>query len=750
MTNRRSTFDVGIDFEQVLATLSKQIYETPMAYLRENVQNAVDAVRMQAGRDGKSPAEEPYRVDVELKGQNCIVRDNGIGMSEDHLRRYFWTMGASGKRTEEARTAGCVGQFGIGGFANLGVCDELTVISQTAEGQEGTRTRLTEHDIKSAGGSVPKVASEPCSDAAPRGTIVIGHLRTPPDVQELHTYLRHFVGYAEERVYFDGTLVPRETLVDTDRFESRQEITNGPTDWTQEGIRIRGRLYYDEGYTLEAELLELSVNDRPVRVRGVLRFENGAIDVFRRGFKICATKVETQIGVSGRIDCDRLSPTAGRDSLDADSASLLSKMVNCLERVAVEAVLGSPDLIAQHTRVFPYVLRMAWTGRLDNVSVPLADGRETVLGRLRAQAAEHVGVFFAKQQKLALSQIMQARGNVVVLLPADRHKQKAICLYLESNCSAKPLEGMVECAEPYSDLSRFEQFFLSELELNIDRAYSVRRVQLLPGKLTEDIPVFITDEDADDLEIYVDVRHPEITKLQALGIGPLLYSMVAAFCREYLGPTLRKRSPKFFGSGAINLDLLARRRSELWVLVKDEIEVISKTRQRDVVRASDVQTVKVGAQEPPESEVGMRKPKLLHIVGDSAFSDILGYYMRLPEGAVRAYGDVIGECDNRACVWAGNKITFVASDAVSTSFQLEVRLDHLILTPDGAGGQSVEGAVGMVRPLQQVHDGLYFPVPPVLEHVLVPEGDMEIPIEVMCELIDMEHARAWLPRATPK
>ncbi|MGO9115833.1 MAG: hypothetical protein ACLP9L_42040 [Thermoguttaceae bacterium] len=29
--------------------------------------------------------------------------------------------------------------------------------------------------------------------------------------------------------------------------------------------------------------------------------------IVKRGFKLCATKVQTQIGISGRIDCDRLA-----------------------------------------------------------------------------------------------------------------------------------------------------------------------------------------------------------------------------------------------------------------------------------------------------------------------------------------------------------------------------------------------------------------------------------------------------------
>src|SRR5690348_6602634 len=117
-------FDVGIDFQQVLAAISRQIYETPLAFLRENVQNAVDAIRIQALREKIPSKDDRYLIEIKAEGQECRIRDNGIGMSEDDLRQLFWTIGASGKRNDEARRAGCVGMFGIGGFANLGVCDK--------------------------------------------------------------------------------------------------------------------------------------------------------------------------------------------------------------------------------------------------------------------------------------------------------------------------------------------------------------------------------------------------------------------------------------------------------------------------------------------------------------------------------------------------------------------------------------------------------------------------------------------------
>lgn len=752
MSQPSTSFGVGIDFQHVLAAISKQIYETPLAFLRENVQNAVDAIRIQALRDGRPTSHADYRVEITVKGNECRIRDNGIGMTSDDLRELFWTIGASGKRNDEARRAGCVGMFGIGGFANLGVCDVLTVISQTQDAPVGTQTWLSEEVIRAAGSSIPHVQSGESREAAPRGTIVIGRLRQSPDLAELERYLGDFVRFAEENIYFNGKLISKGTLTADTGTKGSKQLSSTDVRWESGNLTLTGTLFEGPGHTLFAHLTGLTIGGTVTRFSSFIRFESGPLDVFKRGFKLCATKVHTQIGVSGRIDCDTLAPTAGRDSLDSDSMALVSQLATMLEWVAVSSILSSSELLEQHTRVFKYIVQHGWAPRLDNMTVTLADGSEATLGGLKVKAAGKVGIYFGAHQKHALSQIMQARGNLVVLLPSDHYKQQAVRQYLETHCAARSFSGVVEFVEVYDHLDRFERLFLSELETTVIETYEVKDARLKAGKLTEDIPVFLREDTSRQTEIYVDVRHSEIAKLRAVDIGPLLYSLIAAFCREYLGTSLRKRSPKFFGSGAVNLDLLAKKRSELWVLLKDDIQTISKKSERQVVRRTDVHTVRAGgggktAEEKNPDPASPKRAKLLRIEGEEAFADILGYYIRIPDGATTAFGDVIKEYDNRAAVWAGNKILLVASDAISSAFQFEIRTDHLIVVPGGEGGTAVEGASELKRPVQEMNEGLYFPLPKELEAVLVPKGDEEIRIEVSSgDWLDLKTSNAWKSR----
>jgi Histidine kinase-, DNA gyrase B-, and HSP90-like ATPase len=747
MAEEAASFKVGIDFESVLRAISKQIYETPLAFIRENVQNAVDAVRIQALREGQDAGDARYRIDVAIEDRRIVVRDNGIGMSASELQNLFWTIGASGKRTPEAVAAGCVGMFGIGGFANFGVCDALEVISQAAESATGTLTRLSAADIRVSGAAIPSVTVEASNAASPRGTLVVGHLRDAPNVDELRRYLQDFVRFVPTATYFNNQKISQDKFSDIDDRENLTEISGGVKEWREGDLVVVGRLYEDRGHAIVASIEGMTVNSEPATLVGQLRFENGAIDAFKRGFKLCATQVGSTIGVSGRLDSDRFTPTAGRDSLDSATTSLLGRIVLALERVAVEAVLESADRIAQHTRVFRYILQRGLISELGNVKVRMADGSETPLGDIRRRVEQGgVVVFFGVAQKQALHQIMQARGHVVVLLSPDRHRGDAERRYLEQYCAAKAFDGVIDCVEHYENLTRFERVVLSELELNIAKSYEVQNFRLIPGKLTEDIPVFVKEHGGSQLDIFVDVRHPEIGKLEELGYTQLLYSLISAFCREYLGSSLKKWSPRFFGDGALNLELLAKRRSELWVLLKDDIGTVRKGGQRQIVTRSDVQIVNVSrGQNKAEAPPGKGSPRILQIVDEQGTTGLGGFYIRLPDTAFRAYGDVLPECESRGVVWAGNKILYVASDTVSAAFQYEIRLDEVVAASLN-GILRAEGAVELGQPLQEMYDGIYFPIPAPLERFLVPRGDAEIRLELHCDWIDMRTAKHWTPR----
>ena len=122
---------IEVDLERILPLLAREIYTSPFAFLRENVQNAVDAIRMQRYRESQVGRHEKHEITITLAGNRLSITDTGIGMTREDLSNLFWSIGKSGKHTLEAKSAGVVGTFGIGGMANFGVCSRLEVTTKT-------------------------------------------------------------------------------------------------------------------------------------------------------------------------------------------------------------------------------------------------------------------------------------------------------------------------------------------------------------------------------------------------------------------------------------------------------------------------------------------------------------------------------------------------------------------------------------------------------------------------------------------
>ncbi|MFG2332366.1 HSP90 family protein [Streptomyces sp. NPDC048604] len=125
-----------VDLRGLVDLLSHHLYSSPRVYLRELLQNAVDAI---TARQAVSP-DAPGSITVRT-GDTLTVTDTGIGLTEADVHRFLATIGRSSKRTAEGALDGAgldaargefIGQFGIGLLACFVVADEITVLSRSA------------------------------------------------------------------------------------------------------------------------------------------------------------------------------------------------------------------------------------------------------------------------------------------------------------------------------------------------------------------------------------------------------------------------------------------------------------------------------------------------------------------------------------------------------------------------------------------------------------------------------------------
>jgi molecular chaperone HtpG len=123
--------------------LSNHLYSGPHVFVRELLQNGVDAICarqvLEPGYAGEitieltSPAAAP---------PTLTFADNGIGLTEEEVHRFLAIIGESSKRAQEGeRPSDFIGQFGIGLLACFLVSDEIVVVSRSARGAPAVEWR---------------------------------------------------------------------------------------------------------------------------------------------------------------------------------------------------------------------------------------------------------------------------------------------------------------------------------------------------------------------------------------------------------------------------------------------------------------------------------------------------------------------------------------------------------------------------------------------------------------------------------
>lgn len=120
-----------VDLRGVVDLLARHLYSSPRVYLRELLQNGVDAITARAALGGDAPA----RIDLRpLPGGGLEVVDTGIGLTRDDARELLATIGRSSKRDVElgGGREEFLGQFGIGLLSAFMVADEIEMVSRCA------------------------------------------------------------------------------------------------------------------------------------------------------------------------------------------------------------------------------------------------------------------------------------------------------------------------------------------------------------------------------------------------------------------------------------------------------------------------------------------------------------------------------------------------------------------------------------------------------------------------------------------
>ncbi len=85
--NNVNKLSFQIEVRRVLEILSNDIYDSPYALLRENIQNGYDAILMRMQLEGVGSFEP--KIIVNIDSRYITIEDNGTAMNIEVVRNHF-------------------------------------------------------------------------------------------------------------------------------------------------------------------------------------------------------------------------------------------------------------------------------------------------------------------------------------------------------------------------------------------------------------------------------------------------------------------------------------------------------------------------------------------------------------------------------------------------------------------------------------------------------------------------------------
>jgi molecular chaperone HtpG len=287
-----NTFQV--DLRGIVDLLSHHLYASPRVYVRELLQNAVDAITATGDLAGG-------RVTITTGADALRITDNGIGLTEAQVHELLATIGRSSKRDELgfARHE-FLGQFGIGLLSCFLVADEIRVHTKRAGAGPVLWTGYSDgrYDVR------PGDEREPGTTVTLLPRRGVEHLLTSTTVREL----------AE----FYGSLLPITVEVDDVR------VTAGTLPWEADREAYCQRVF---GF-VPFDVIELNVPEAGLTGAAFV-LPTAVNPAARGGHRVYLKRMLLAESVEGLlpewaffarcvIDSTELRPTASREALYED------------------------------------------------------------------------------------------------------------------------------------------------------------------------------------------------------------------------------------------------------------------------------------------------------------------------------------------------------------------------------------------------------------------------------------------------
>ena len=274
---------ISVQTEHIFPIIKRWLYSEKDIFLRELISNAADAVSklkhlISIGEVSGIDDDFSIFVKINKKDETLTISDNGIGMSEDEVKKYINQIALSGAldfiqkydgKNKDGETSkddsadGIIGHFGLGFYSAFMVADKVDITTKSYSPSPAVFwTCNDEGDYEMEN-----------SDKSDRGTDIILHINEDNREYLEETKLREI---AEKYCSFMPTPI---YIIDNEKDEKIEDCRINPTEplWTKNPSQCSEE-EYDEFYQkvfhdYKKPLFHIHINaDYPLNFKGILYF----------------------------------------------------------------------------------------------------------------------------------------------------------------------------------------------------------------------------------------------------------------------------------------------------------------------------------------------------------------------------------------------------------------------------------------------------------------------------------------------
>ncbi len=758
-----------IETQRVIQLLAKQIYQSPLALLRENTQNAFDAVRQRLHND----ATFIPSIEITLDPDKITIKDNGIGMTPDDLSRHYWTAGSSSKNTDAARAAGVVGTFGIGAMANFGIAERLTVETESAISGERTICRADRAKLDLKQDCIEREFLQPLGKP---GTTITAQIAVGEriDVQKARDYIAEFVSLVDLPVRVNGVVVSQKPIEDL--------VPPVPETWKTvvSAQKIGARLTADVTVILSnnadlwLSLKNIIWDSRAFPGRLVLRSGHANLRTFRSGFGLATASVNSFYQFGGVADLLALEPTAGREAITVDGLQFLQSMMADIDLFASE-LLSKRDESDSSTPFMNWVVahnRYELSGRLRMTINP--GDRITLDEVVQRSQARPMMLYEGTDQGVIKAHASDDTPLLILARNNPRRRCELAFLKIKANTSPISDTPIVKDRRSYMQFSTAEKALAFRIESILETDYFVKGVVEF-GIISHGLPA-LAQKHGDGVSL---ILNPEGQTVQLLlnlydtDLGAF-GSMAKDFARNVLFPRIADYVPSSTRQGAEAFLRAIRRPREVFEYADDDLGNLptiwedynggrisldeAVERSRAAVRSS-VQVVDTAASAKDVVPDVIQNEQALHaaagftlnldpspgitrleitssakiLVIDDKEPALRGYrcFLAITDKVREDMGEFFLQPHSTSIVWGGQKTLFIFmhhSGQFGLYYDLQTR--EVVDAPAGGGPYPTSSIV--------LKNRLYIPIPDEIRASFVPKPGERKRFEVRADILRTE------------